>query len=1072
MKSYRSHQRARAVNLAVVCLAITSTALLHSSPVELVTSRTSGAAESETGNGASSGLAISTDGRFILFVSSASDLVPNDNGFECADIFLRDRESDATTLVSINSEGSGGGNGSSDSGVLSANGRFVTFESLSSNLVPGDTNGSSDIFFRDLLIPTNQLVSVAIDGGPGNGASTGPVMTPDGRYAAFVSTATNLVAGDTNGIADVFVRDLLLQQTVCVTTGSVPPPSLFSNFSIPLAMPVITPDGRYVAFATKSRGLNPAVTSVFSVSEIYVRDLVDGTTTWVSSNAATAAQLGANRNYACFNPVISDNGRFVAFGVGTNNNFSTGNSIVFRFDMNDHSLWLIATNCAPFRDYDAGAFGPEMTPDGHFIASVAQYGNKFSGIQVWDALTGTNAPVSVDLSGIVSTQSISHTPVMSPDGRFLVFLSNGPNLSGITVSNGFHLYRRDLLAGSTEVLDVNSNGVAAMDFEGAEPAMSADGRWVMFSGLDTEQSRLEDNFAQDVFVRDVASGTTQLISRRNPTVTNAAARGASSLKSYSISADGRWLAFSSYANDIVLDDTNRAEDVFVCDLATGSNILVSAGADGLSARGAFSASPAISADGRFVAFVSASTNIVSGVDKAIAQIYRRDLRTETTALVSIGANGTTAPDVCSLPVISQDGRFVAFASKGNLGAGAGLYWRDIGLGTNVFLPGSEGYAGSTVLAVPGMSLDGRFVAYVVQSEGNRARVFDTTSRNIVFTGTTTTVGALRLSPDGMRLAHRDSMTMSQPWTLLDVASQVELASLPAGQASMPNSGEWSADGQIFAFVSTSNLLSSDLIADTNGTNDVYAYSLDGQLSLVSVNGAHDSSANGPSDCPSVSGDGRFIVFRSFASDVAPGSSPALPGIYVFDRFTGSNTALTIGTHPAGWTSWISKPAISAEGARVVFATWNAGLISGDLNKSSDILVTVVDAAADADNDDIPDSWLMDYFGHPNGDAADQSQAEDDPDQDGANNLQEFAAGTNPKDRESVFRGEIAVVLATQETVIKWPAVSGRNYRVDYTEDLAEGQWTQALGTISINNGLGSFLVPVDSDQLFYRISVK
>ena len=161
------------------------------------------------GNADSVSPVISADGRFVLFSSSANNLVPGDNGRLGLDIFLRDRASNTTALVSANFSGTGGGNGNSTAGQVSTNGRYVVFQSDASDLIAGDTNGISDIFVRDLQAGTNILVSVAGDGSWANGASTDPVMTPDGRFVAFVSAASNLVANDTNGLADVFVRDLL-----------------------------------------------------------------------------------------------------------------------------------------------------------------------------------------------------------------------------------------------------------------------------------------------------------------------------------------------------------------------------------------------------------------------------------------------------------------------------------------------------------------------------------------------------------------------------------------------------------------------------------------------------------------------------------------------------------------------------------------------------------------------------------------------------------------------------------------------------------------------------------------------
>ena len=163
---------------------------------------------------------MSPDGRFVVFSSSASDLVTNDNGFFGLDVFIRDRESNTTTLVSENLSGTGGGNGHSSYGMASTNGRYVVFESVASDLVANDTNDLSDIFVRDLWTETTTLVSVSTNGYSGNGISSDAVMTPDGRYVAFDSLVNNLTAEDGNVLGDVFVRDLVAGTTALVSVGA------------------------------------------------------------------------------------------------------------------------------------------------------------------------------------------------------------------------------------------------------------------------------------------------------------------------------------------------------------------------------------------------------------------------------------------------------------------------------------------------------------------------------------------------------------------------------------------------------------------------------------------------------------------------------------------------------------------------------------------------------------------------------------------------------------------------------------------------------------------------------------
>jgi len=196
---------------------------------------------------------ISPDGRYVLFASTASNLILNSNGVAIPSLFpvsmnvyLRDRTNGTTRLVSVNLSGTGGGNGNSWPQGISTNGQYVLFESVASDLVANDTNSASDVFVRDLLNGTTMLGSASLYGGTANGVSRNSVMTPDGRHVAFVSAATNLVAGDTNKITDVFVRDLQSMTTTLVSVGATPTNSTVLTSSS--ESPVITPDGRYVAF--------------------------------------------------------------------------------------------------------------------------------------------------------------------------------------------------------------------------------------------------------------------------------------------------------------------------------------------------------------------------------------------------------------------------------------------------------------------------------------------------------------------------------------------------------------------------------------------------------------------------------------------------------------------------------------------------------------------------------------------------------------------------------------------------------------------------------------------------------
>ena len=184
-------------------------------PLQLVSALDPAQAPPAGGGGDSWTPILSPDGRYVLFASTANNLalIGNTNPIPARfparfNVFLRDRTNATTMLVSVNLSGAAGGNGDSMPSALSTNGRYALFESSASDLVAGDTNNATDVFVRDLVSGTTLLASVSTNGGVGNRNSRSAVITPDGRYVAFVSEANNLVPKDTNGIPDVFVRDL------------------------------------------------------------------------------------------------------------------------------------------------------------------------------------------------------------------------------------------------------------------------------------------------------------------------------------------------------------------------------------------------------------------------------------------------------------------------------------------------------------------------------------------------------------------------------------------------------------------------------------------------------------------------------------------------------------------------------------------------------------------------------------------------------------------------------------------------------------------------------------------------
>jgi Tol biopolymer transport system component len=272
------------------------------------TVRASLGADGRQGNGGSFAPSISGDGRFVAFQSVAFNLVPGD-GNRTDDVFVRDRRLGTTVRASQGTFGAEG-NGPSTEPAISANGRFVAFASRASNFAGIDGNHDSDVFVRDLVAGTTELVSVGPGGVVGNGDSMRPAISADGRYVAFLSDATNLVPDDANGVlgTDVFVRDRLLGVTTRVNLG----PGGVEADGGSVDRPAISGDGRFVAFDSYARNLVPGDANF--QDDIFVRDRRLGTTT-----RASVGPGGVEGNGFSDTPAIASDGSVVAFVSGANN---------------------------------------------------------------------------------------------------------------------------------------------------------------------------------------------------------------------------------------------------------------------------------------------------------------------------------------------------------------------------------------------------------------------------------------------------------------------------------------------------------------------------------------------------------------------------------------------------------------------------------------------------------------------------------------------------------------------------------------------------------------------------------
>ncbi len=402
-----------------------------------------------------------------------------------------------TARVSIPS-GGGQANGASILPSLSADGTLVVFTSSAYNLVAGDNNGYADIFLHNRSNSMTERISLTSSGGASDGDSQTAVISPDGRYVAFASTASNLVASDFNFASDIFLRDRQNSQTRRVSVLSNGAQADGRSIS-----PAVSSGGRYVAFQSLATNLVSGDTN--SSDDIFLHDTQSGQTLRLSVSSS-----GAQANGSSMLPSLSASGRLAAFRSLASN--------LVGGDTNDHADIFV-------RDLDAG-----LTTR----VSIASSGDQANG------------------------NSIS--AVISADGRYVAFISEASNLvSGDT--NGFRdVFVHDRQTGTTERVSVSSAGAQANDTTNTLLGISADGRQVAFASWADNLVGEDTNGYYDVFVHDRWSGVTEIVS-----VNNALQAGDRESYHPAISADGRFIAFNSYATNLVSGDTNGAFDVFVRD---------------------------------------------------------------------------------------------------------------------------------------------------------------------------------------------------------------------------------------------------------------------------------------------------------------------------------------------------------------------------------------------------------------------------------------------------------------------------------------------------------------------------
>lgn len=423
------------VSVFIVVLSIVATGSAAVTKVKRVSVSSSGAVADQ----GSVSSAISADGRFVAFASTADNLVHGDTN-ATYDIFVHDLKTGKTKRASVTSSGAET-HGLNFHPSISADGRLVAFSSDAPDLVHGDNNGTTDIFVHDMKTGKTRRVSVSSSGVEADSYSENASISENGRFVAFQSNADNLVSGDTNTQQDVFVRDLKNDKTRRVSVSSAGAEGDDSSSS-----PSISADGRLVVFGSQATTLVPNDGN--ATGDIFVNDRKTHKTRRLSLSSSGAEADDYSNGF----PSISANGRFVAFSSHATNLVGhdlNGKSDIFLRDLDKKTTKLISVSSSG-----------EQANDNSFLV---------------DPL------------------------VVSNDGRYLAFISLATNLvAGGTT--GEQVFLRDVKRHKTRLLNVSGSGVQG-DGPSFDPSMTPDGRVISFSSDATNLVAHDTNGNEDIFVR-------------------------------------------------------------------------------------------------------------------------------------------------------------------------------------------------------------------------------------------------------------------------------------------------------------------------------------------------------------------------------------------------------------------------------------------------------------------------------------------------------------------------------------------------------------------------------------------
>ncbi len=692
-------------------------------------------------NGSNFDPALSYDGRFIAFSSDDTRLVPSDTNQQ-TDVFVFDRVTQNVRRVSLSAQGIQA-NGASFSPSISEDGRFIAFSSSASNLVDNDSNGMSDIFVADLTTGSVERISRNDGGEQANGNSYAPAISGNGRFVTFESEANNfddtplqhrLPVSSSNRQIYIFDRFTKTIKSVSAFAQSssidvVSSTIAFNSGSESIAGNVTSSNSLYagnnvqfdLGVQTASKGYNILATSASSVT-LNSSDRIQRTSASLLRLNPQHGSLPPGYQLLFGNPAIAGGSAQL---VGTRDQWNvlrtapdigalaavsgSASGVVFA-DLNANNLRDAnepgLSSLTVFTDSNGDGIqqAQELAVQSDTSASklgAFQFDELLAGPQVLRTLVpsqwkATNSPIARVAIGSVQANGDSTQSTISASGRTIAFVSRASNLVASDNSQpNIFVYSRDQQ--QIQKIPMESSGLVPLQIMG-----------------DREQFVL---FRSDVGV--------YLYNRENLTiepisVSSTGELGNAHSDSATASRDGNWVVFSSFANNLVPNDNDNFADIFLLDRSNRTLISVTRDAIGVQGNND-SEHPSISADGRFITFVSDASNLVNEDRNAIVDVFVYDRVLRSIKRVNVSQSNVESNGFTYAPSLSADGQFVVFQSlASNLVAGdtngtSDLFVIHLESGEVERLDIPFTATNQALIYSPSISHDGQYVVFNAQS---------------------------------------------------------------------------------------------------------------------------------------------------------------------------------------------------------------------------------------------------------------------------------------------------------------------------------------------------------------------